>query len=219
MEKKKRMKKEREREKSNRLEVTWNMRSCSRKKYRPTIVPVKCPRNPLATGFPLAAFRSLLRREPRDFSSSGGTDVINDLRIGNPWNENREHHARIPATCACDRLRICEGRRMNLRAHELLPIPRSIHKKKSSFPPWNDHCTFHVSHPFLDIRVPSLAGWSMITRQLLSIYLKESILMLRILIQSFVLLPSIKNFVLRLDLYIYIYISCLLSSVNQGSRT
>lgn len=124
------MKKEREREKSNRLEVTWNMRSCSRKKYRPTIVPVKCPRNPLATGFPLAAFRSLLRREPRDFSSSGGTDVINDLRIGNPWNENREHHARIPATCACDRLRICEGRRMNLRAHELLPIPRSIHKKK-----------------------------------------------------------------------------------------
>lgn len=29
--------------------------------------------------------------------------------------------------------------------------------------------------------------------------------MLRILIQSFVLLPSIKNFVLRLDLYIYIY--------------
>lgn len=127
------MKKEREREKSNRLEVTWNMRSCSRKKYRPTIVPVKCPRNPLATGFPLAAFRSLLRREPRDFSSSGGTDVINDLRIGNPWNENREHHARIPATCACDRLRICEGRRMNLRAHELLPIPRSIHKKKARF--------------------------------------------------------------------------------------
>lgn len=107
--KKKNGKKEKREKKSNRLEVTWNMRSCSRKKYRPTIVPVKCPRNPLATGFPLAAFRSLLRREPRDFSSSGGTDVINDLRIGNPWNENREHHARIPAaTCACDRLRICE---------------------------------------------------------------------------------------------------------------
>lgn len=107
------------------------MRSCSRKKYRPTIVPVKCPRNPLATGFPLAAFRSLLRREPRDFSSSGGTGVINDLRIENPWNENREHHARIRgATCACDRLRIEKGRRgeRSLRAHELLPIPRSIHR-------------------------------------------------------------------------------------------
>lgn len=37
------------------------------------------------------------------------------------------------------------------------------------------------------------------------INLKESILMLRILIQSFVLLPSIKNFVLRLDLYIYTF--------------
>lgn len=201
------------------------MRSCSRKKYRPTIVPVKCPRNPLATGFPLAAFRSLLRREPRDFSSSGGTGVINDLRIENPWNENREHHARIRATCACDRLRIEKGRRgeeggESKSARTLTDPPIDSPGTKNSFPPWNDHCTFHVSYPprqCIRLEFNRVDRWSCA-----STWPTTSTFIDRILNAAYsnsidILLPSIKDFVLRLDLHIYIYISRLLLLVNQGS--
>lgn len=96
------------------------------------------------------------------------------------------------------------GRRRNLRAHELLPIsPRSIRRgqKKTRFLRETIIVTFvsfprHLWPEFnrLITRLANILLLSICHRILNAI-----------LIRSTVLLPSIKNFVLRLDLYIYTF--------------